>query len=102
MFAVSIGGKEVVWPEDLIQSLMESGHSIHAKVLLAITNFGNGLCVKEDDGTWTNIPWALLLRSGHEDSQGRPTHCVLNHGGFHLVVDGPLLKCECGHHIAID
>jgi len=61
------------------------------------------LCVKEEDGSWTNMPWALLLRSSHEDHLGRPTHCALVHGGLNIFIEGPIIKkAMAQHHNALE
>lgn len=101
-FKVSIGGKEVARPDELVQRLKDTGHKVGMRFRFNIVSFGNGFCIKEDDGTWTNIPWAIVLRSGYEDRHRRSAYSFLNHGGTTLDVEGPIMTCCVAHHIAID
>jgi len=87
----------------LLQGLLDTGHQVEGLCRFNVVSFGYGLCIKEDDGSWTNIPWAIVLRSGYEDKHRRPTHCFLNHGGVNLNIEGPIVtKCSTQHHSALD
>merc|ERR1712194_465031 len=66
---------------------------------------GIGLCVKEDDGTWTNIPLGLCLRTGYEDETQNPAYAFLLHGGYNIDMTGPIFgikKLKIEHNMALD
>lgn len=123
-------------PCQFVKALMDAGHEVSAGPRLNVVSFGMGLCIKEEEeendtgdssrneastsnasrdgsalksarGTkWTNIPIGVVLRSGYEDSTGRPAHAMLTHGGLDLDVSaGPILggtPCAVQHYHAID
>lgn len=95
---------EVKQPDELIKALIDTGHHVQARPRLKLVSFGLGMCVKEDDGTWTNIPTGLCLSTGHMDSMQNSSHCFLTHGGMCLDISGPCLAVEVNiqHHSAID
>jgi hypothetical protein len=45
-------------PSELIQALMDMGHSVEACITTHVTSFGVALCVKEMDDSWTQLPMA--------------------------------------------
>jgi hypothetical protein len=46
--------------------------------------------VKEDDGSWSNIPLAAFLESGYEDKDGRIAPAMMPHSGLDMFIAGPL------------
>ena len=69
------------------------------------TTFGVALSVEEEDGSWKNIPVGLLLRTGYESADRRPSYYHLLHGGLDLKLEGPLVgrnKCDVQFYMAID
>jgi hypothetical protein len=102
--------KAIVEPQDFLQALLDSGHSVEMCPRSHITSFGLALCVKEREG-WTNIPCAIFLRSGYESKDGRPAHYVMPHGGMDLHIAGPLIgkdskgkdrNCDIQFYMAIE
>lgn len=65
-------------------------------------------CVKEDDGSWTNIPIAFFFRTGYEQKDGKPAYFSAPHGGLDMsITSGPLLgkdgnKCDIQFYVAIE
>ena len=91
-FTVSSNGKVCRFPEELIQALVDSGHTVEVCPRVIYTNFGMQLCLKEDDGSFTYIPTAVLLRTGVERTEdGRPAYFAAPHGGMDLNIRGPLV-----------
>jgi hypothetical protein len=91
-FKVLCNGKQCLFPEELIQGLIDCGHKVEVCPRMISTNFGMQLCLKEDDKSWTYIPTALLLRTGIErTSDNKPAYLVAPHGGMDLNISGPLI-----------
>jgi len=79
-------------PDELLQALINHGHSVDVCPRTQITNFGFSLCVKEKDGSWTNIPTAIMLNTGLERySDNRPVTFAAPHGGIDFYITGPLI-----------
>jgi hypothetical protein len=77
-------------PAGFIQALLNSGHHIEAVPTTHLTTFGINLCVKEKDGTWSNIPLSVFLESGYEDKHGRAAPAMMPHSGLDMYIKGPL------------
>lgn len=91
-FKVVCSGNQYFFPEELIQALVDCGHKVEVCPRVILTNFGMQLCLKEDDGSFTHIPTALLLRTGIErTSDSKPAYFAAPHGGLDLNISGPLI-----------
>ena len=110
-FTVVLNGKEVNSPSGLIEGLIETGHQVETAITTHVTTFGIALCVKEKDGSFSNIPLACFLDSGYEDHQGNPASVAMPHSGLDLDICGPLFgdrgdgkpaRVSIQHYIAID
>jgi hypothetical protein len=110
-FKVEMNGATIVNPGELIQELINSGHKVTVCPRATVTTFGMSICVKENDGSWTNVPLAYFLQTGYEDKAERPAYCYLPHGGLDLDIEGPLVgvdatgasnKCNIQHYMAIE
>jgi hypothetical protein len=110
-FKVEINGATIVNPGELIQELMNSGHKVTVCPRATVTTFGMAICIKENDGSWTNVPLGYFLQTGYEDKDERPAYCYLPHGGLDLDIEGPLVgvdatgasnKCNIQHYMAIE
>ncbi len=66
LFEVHYKGETCQHPDEFLQALINHGHSVDVCPRTQITNFGFSLCVKEKDGSWTNIPTAIMLKTGFE------------------------------------
>jgi hypothetical protein len=97
------GHKQIIItkPSELIQALMDMGHSVEACITTHPTSFGVALCVKEMDDSWTQLPLAYMLQTGctneSNDDPSSTTRCLeavcaLPHSGLNLeIYNGPLL-----------
>lgn len=105
-FAVKFAGIHINTPHSFIWALLETGHEIEVCPRSAITTFGIGACVKEKDGSWTNIPLSYFFRTGYENESARPAHVGVPHGGMDLTISGPLVgkksKCNIQFYMAIE
>jgi hypothetical protein len=90
--------KKIARPSEFIEALVDSGHSVEACVTTHITTFGIGLCVKEIDDIWTNIPLAVFMSNGYSDAEGKEAFTCLPHSGLSLEIQGPLLANGCIQH----
>jgi hypothetical protein len=97
-------GKEIRKTEDLIKAIINMGHQVEVVVTSHVTTFGLGLCLKEDDEAFTQIPLAAMVENGYADKRDRKVYTALTHGGMNLEVrNGPLLQnISIQHFIAID
>ena len=102
---------EIRRPHEFVDALVKAGHKVSVCPRTALTTFGNAVCVKERDGTFTNIPIAFFLESGYEDADGRDVYTHLVHTGVDLDIEGPLVgkradgkpnRCNIQHYIAIE
>jgi len=93
-FVVRINGIDCVYPDEFIKELCDCGHSVELCPRAAITTFGTSICVKEEDGSWTNIPFAIFFRTGYENSRQRPAYYHALHGGIDMTIKGPLVGEE--------
>jgi hypothetical protein len=111
-FVVQMNGKDCHFPDEFVKALMDSGHCIQICPRSAITTFGMACCIKEDDGSWTNVPVAFFLRTGYERSDQRPTYFSAPHGGVDMTIEGPLVgrnpktgklqRCDIQFYMAIE
>jgi len=104
---VEFNGNTCRRPDELIQSLIEGGHKVEVCPRSTITTFGASICVKEDDGCWTNIPVGIQLMTGYErSSDGRAAYFTAPHGGLDIDIRGPLIgknsRCSMQFYVAID
>lgn len=91
-FKVICNGQTCIFPEELIQALIDCGHSIEICPRVILSNFGMQLCVKEDDGSFTYIPTTLIMRTGFERStDNKPVYFCSPHGGLDLNIKGPII-----------
>jgi len=91
LFSVEIGGRVVSTPSDFVQALIDSGHKVQVVPTSRLTTFGVGMCIKELDGSWTNVPLGVFLESGYEDKDGNMAPCMLPHSGLDMYISGPLV-----------
>jgi len=111
-FIVRMSGTDCTFPDEFIQALCDSGHSIEVCPRSTTTTFGMGACVKEADGSWTQIPIAFFFRTGYESGRQRPAYWHALHGGIDLKIEGPLVgvdkitgvsnKCGIQFYMAIE
>ncbi|VEU45151.1 unnamed protein product [Pseudo-nitzschia multistriata] len=111
-FVVQMDGKNCVFPDQFVEVLYDTGHSIEVCPRSTITTFGLAACVKEKDGSWTNIPLAFFFRTGYESSHRRPAYFHPLHGGIDLSIEGALVgnnkdtgeprKCDIQFYMAIE
>ncbi len=103
-FTVKYNGTVCRFPEDLVQALLDQGHTIDVCPRSTITTFGIAACVLESDGGWKNIPMALFFRTGYEQYDGKPSYFSAPHGGLDLsITSGPLLQhCDIQFYVAIE
>ena len=80
----------ITTPGAFIEALIKSGHNVEAVPTTHLTTFGVNLCVKEDDGSWSNIPLAAFLESGYEDKESRMAPAAMPHSGIDVFISGPL------------
>lgn len=114
LFVVQVGDKECQFPDEFIQELVDSNHSIEVCPRSTVTTFGFGVCIKEKDNTFTNIPLGLFLRTGLEGQNGDPLFFSAKHGGMDLSIRGPLIdkivqrkeqapaKCDVQFYVSLD
>jgi len=93
-FIVRMNGVDCTFPDEFIQGLCNSGHSIEVCPRSTITSFGMAVCVKEADRSWTNIPMAFFFRTGYESRCQRPAYYPALHGGIDLNIKGPLVGVD--------
>jgi hypothetical protein len=113
-FVVQVNDERCQFPDELIQALVDSNHTIEICPRSSVTTFGLAVCVKEEDGGFTNIPLGLFLRAGLEGQNGDPLMFIANHGGMDLSIRGPLIdtiiqnnpqstaKCDVQFYVSID
>lgn len=91
-------------PTELMQALIDMGHTIESCVRSNITTFGVALCVKERDDSFTNIPLAIFMHNGYNDKDGNEAYACLPHSGLNAEIrGGPLLQHgSLQHYIAIE
>ena len=101
---VTKDGAQITKPAGLMQALIDMGHSVEACIRTHLTTFGVSLCVKENDGTFTNIPLAYFFQNGFVDSKGQDAYNALPHTGLNVEIrQGPLLqKGSIQHFISIE
>lgn len=87
---MSVNDKPIDNPADFIKALKAFGHEIESVPSTRLTTFGLALCVKENDGSWSNIPLGIFLESGYEDKDGNMAPCMMPHSGLDLIIKGPL------------
>ena len=91
LFTIRYNGATCIFPDEFLQALIDNGHTIEACPRSAITSFGIAACVKEVDGSWSNIPLSFFFRTGYENVDGTPAYFTAPHGGLDLKIDGPLV-----------
>lgn len=97
-------GHEIRKTEDLVKAIINMGHQVEVVVTSHLTSFGIGLCLKEDNDSFTPIPLAAMVENGYADKSDRKAYTALTHGGMNLEIQsGPLLRnISIQHFIAID
>lgn len=84
-------GPVISKPTELIQGLIDIGQDISVGATSRMTSFGLGMCIKEVDGSWSNVPLGVFLESGYEDESGTMAPVMMPHSGLRLIIgDGPL------------
>mmetsp|Transcript_11117 Transcript_11117/g.25852 ORF Transcript_11117/g.25852 Transcript_11117/m.25852 type:complete len:689 (+) Transcript_11117:234-2300(+) len=111
-FVVRHNGTDCSFPDEFVRALRDSGHTIEVCPRSTITTFGMAACVKEPDGSWTNIPVAFFFRTGYESSRQRPAYFHALHGGIDMNIKGPLVgvneatgksrRCDIQFYMAIE
>ena len=103
--------KECRQPGAFVEELVRCGHSVEVVPRQTITTFGMAACIKESDGSWSNVPIAFFFRTGYDRSDGRPAHFAAPHGGLDLTLKGPLVpkrqdgsdgRCDIQYYMAIE
>lgn len=90
-FEVIYNGVTCTHPDELVEQLMKTGHTVDCCPRCQVTSFGVKFCVKDDEG-WINIPVGIMLRSGFERyHDNRPVTFAAPHGGLDLYIRGPLV-----------
>ncbi|CAJ1957013.1 unnamed protein product [Cylindrotheca closterium] len=90
---LSKDGPVISKPTELVQGLIDMGQEITVVSTSRITSFGLGMCLKESDGSWSNIPLGVFLESGYEDRDGNMAPVMMPHSGLRLIIgDGPLTR----------
>jgi hypothetical protein len=110
LFSVQMesSSEAITRPSDLIQVLMDMGHTVEACVRTHPTTFGIALCVREHErgrNPWTHIPLAYFLQNGYSDEDANEAFACLPHSGLNLEIStGPVLKqgASIQHFMAID
>lgn len=83
------------YPDELIQAFIDNGHTVEVCPRATIANFGMALCVKEEDGSFVNVPTCIQLRTGVErDSDNKAAYFQAPHGGLDVEISGPLVGTE--------
>ncbi|KAL7529545.1 hypothetical protein ACHAXR_004049, partial [Thalassiosira sp. AJA248-18] len=94
-FIVMYNDVQCIFPEDLIQALVDTGHKVEVCHRVQLSNFGFQFCVKEDDGSFTAIPTTIMARTGIErTSDNQPVYFCAPHGGMDVWISGPLIGKE--------
>jgi len=107
LFEVHWNNKICRYPEELIQEFMNNGHIVEICPRSTVACFGVALCVKENDGQYSNIPITVQLRTGIErSSDGKPAYFQPPHGGLDIGIKGPLIgetkMCEVQFYVSLD
>jgi len=87
---MSAESKPITTPWEFVQALLDSGHEVTVVPSSRLTTFGVGMCIKEKDGSYTNVPLGVFLESGFEDKNGRMAPAMLPHSGLDMKISGPL------------
>ena len=100
---VDESSKTMTRPTELMQALIDMGHTVESCVRSNITTFGIALCVKEPDDSFTNIPLGVFMHNGYNDKDGNEAYACMPHSGLNVEIrEGPLLRhCSIQHYIAI-
>lgn len=96
-------GREITKPTELVEALIDMGHTVETCVRSHVTTFGVALSLKEEDESWTSVPLAVFMSNGYTDANGNEAYAYLPHSGLNFEIRGPLLsKGSIQHFIAID
>jgi len=106
LFEVHWNNKKCRFPDDLIQACLDNGHKVEVCPAVTVAAFGAHLCVKEEDGSFTNIPICCQMHSGVErSSDASAAYVIAPHGGLELNITGPLIgksnTCASQYYIAL-
>lgn len=74
---VDESSKAMTRPTELVQALVDMGHTVESCVRSNITTFGVALCVKERDDSFTNIPLCIFMHNGYNDKDGNEATACL-------------------------
>jgi hypothetical protein len=80
----------ITTPSEFIECLIEKVHEVDVVPTSRLTTFGVGLCVKEEDDSWTNVPLCVFLESGYEDKHGNMALAMMPHSGINMSIRGTL------------
>lgn len=96
-------GPTITKPTELIEGLIDMGQDLTIVPTSRITSFGLGMCIKESDGSWSNIPLGVFLESGYEDENGNMAPVMMPHSGLRLVIgNGPLTDGQADEYDDFD
>jgi hypothetical protein len=104
------GGKEETADVDSVEGFIEAlencGHTATVRIFANTTSFSVGLCVKESDATYTQIPLAYPLSTGlyAHDENGDDIDVVtlMQHAAVQLRVAGPHLTAQVDWCLSIN
>lgn len=82
--------KTITTPSEFVQALIDHGHTVEVAPTSRLTTFGVGMCVKEPDGSWSNVPLGVFVESGYENKDGEMAPAMLPHSGLNMYIKGPL------------
>ena len=71
-----------------LAELLEKGWQARARCRASVASFGLGASLREDDGSWSQVPIGLPLRTGLIDRDGHEIHAVLPHSSIELELQG--------------
>lgn len=99
LFVVKFAGIHITTAHGFLWALLETGHEVEACLRRSRASFGVGLCIKEDDGSWTHVPLACFVRTGYDnDSSEVAAQVGVMHSAMDLNISGPLVgrnnKCS--------
>jgi hypothetical protein len=91
-------------PSELVEALIDTGHSVETCVRTHLTTFGLALSIEEEGGSWTSVPLAYFMKSGYTDADGNQAFTCLPHSGLNLEVrGGPLLEhASIQHYLGVE
>jgi hypothetical protein len=77
-------------PSAFLKALIDSCHQVKIFPTSRLTTFGLGMCIKEKDGSFTQVPLGVFIESGYEDAEGHMATAMMPHSGLDMFISGPL------------